>query len=254
MAAYLAPHRSLAAVWWDCSARRWRGVPGCRRKAATEAPRRRTESARGHTFVARYLETDRALHVLTNNAEIMGGPLVRDARGYESRFAINHLGHFQLTTGLLPALRAAGGAQVVTMTSGAHRLCDIRWQDPNFERTAYDWHLAYGRSKAANVLSTVELDRRLVRHGIQGYVVHPGIIVTTNLGPARGAGEAPVLPQGPSPKPRAWSLPVRLPCSAAYLIARGVRHADRFSFTTPVWGSAHPARMLSRAITRACPW
>nr|BFF21786.1 hypothetical protein GCM10025730_53070 [Promicromonospora thailandica] len=69
-------------------------------------------------FVGRYLDSGRALHVLVNNAGIMAGPLVRDARGYESQLATNHLGHFQLTLGLLPALRAAHGARVVNLTSG----------------------------------------------------------------------------------------------------------------------------------------
>ena len=64
-------------------------------------------------FVTRYLATGRPLHILINNAGIMAGPLHRDARGYESQFATNHLGHFQLTLGLLPALQAAHGARVV---------------------------------------------------------------------------------------------------------------------------------------------
>src|SRR5690606_11365007 len=105
-------------------------------------------------------------------AGIMAGPLARDARGYEYHFAANHLGHFQLTTGLYPALRAADGARVVTMTSGAHRLTDIHWDDPNFHHSDYDGHVAYGQSKAANVLFTVELDRRWSADGIRGYVVH----------------------------------------------------------------------------------
>lgn len=144
-------------------------------------------------FVTHFLGTGRPLHILINNAGIMGGALARDNRGYEYHFAANHLGHFQLTNGLLPALRAAGGARVVTMTSGGHRLTDIRWDDPNFEHSEYDGHIAYGQSKTANVLFTVELDRRWSADAIRGYAVHPGIIVTTNLGPARGAGEDPTF-------------------------------------------------------------
>ncbi|PZG12636.1 SDR family NAD(P)-dependent oxidoreductase [Nonomuraea aridisoli] len=144
-------------------------------------------------FVARYLGSGRPLHVLLNNAGIQGGPLVRDERGYESHFASNHLGHFQLTNGLLPALRAARGARVVNLTSGAHRICDIRWADPNFLTGGYDGHLAYGQSKTANILFTVELDRRWADDGIRAYAVHPGIIVTTNLGPWRPEGAAPTL-------------------------------------------------------------
>lgn len=142
-------------------------------------------------FAAGYLGSGRPLHVLLNNAGIMGGPLVRDARGYESQFATNHLGHFQLTLGLLPALRAADGARVVNTTSGGHRLSDIRWDDPHFT-SGYDDQglLGYGQSKTANVLFAVELDRRWAGDGIRGYAAHPGIVVTTNLGPWRAEGEA----------------------------------------------------------------
>ncbi|SDU87700.1 SDR family NAD(P)-dependent oxidoreductase [Jiangella alkaliphila] len=142
-------------------------------------------------FAAGYLGSGRPLHVLLNNAGIMGGPLVRDARGYESQFATNHLGHFQLTLGLLPALRAAHGARVVNTTSGGHRLSDIRWDDPHFA-SGYDdlGLLGYGQSKTANVLFAVELDRRWAGDGIRGYAAHPGIVVTTNLGPWRAEGEA----------------------------------------------------------------
>ncbi|RVX45832.1 NAD(P)-dependent dehydrogenase (short-subunit alcohol dehydrogenase family) [Nonomuraea polychroma] len=141
-------------------------------------------------FVTRYLDSGRPLHILINNAGIMAGPLVRDARGYESQFATNHLGHFQLTLGLLPALRAAHGARVVNVTSGGHRLSDIRWDDPHFT-TGYDdmGMLAYGQSKTANVLFAVELDHRWAGDGIRGYAVHPGIVIGTNLGPHLAEGE-----------------------------------------------------------------
>lgn len=81
-------------------------------------------------FAARYVETGRPLHILINNADLPApAELVRDARGYEAQFATNHLGHFQLTLGLLPALRAARGARVVNVSSGAQRFGDIRWDD-----------------------------------------------------------------------------------------------------------------------------
>lgn len=60
-------------------------------------------------FAAAFLATGRALHVLVNGAGIMATPLLRDARGYEAQFATNHLGHFQLTARLWPALRRAQG-------------------------------------------------------------------------------------------------------------------------------------------------
>ena len=81
------------------------------------------------TFAAKWLESGRPLHLLINGAGASGGP-ERDARGYETQFATNHLGHFQLTLALLPALRAAHGARVVNVSSGAHRFGRIRWTIP----------------------------------------------------------------------------------------------------------------------------
>jgi len=145
-------------------------------------------------FAARYLDSGRPLHMLLNNAGIMGGPLTRDARGYEAQFATNHLGHFQLTVRLLPALRAAHGARVVNTTSGATRISGIRWDDPNFT-TGYDGHLAYAQSKTANVLFAVELDRRWAQDGIRGYAAHPGIIIGTNLGSSMPADQVRAMQQ-----------------------------------------------------------
>jgi NAD(P)-dependent dehydrogenase (short-subunit alcohol dehydrogenase family) len=139
-------------------------------------------------FAERYLASGRSLHILINNAGIMAGPLRRDPRGYESQFATNHLGHFQLTLGLLPALQAAGGARIVNLTSGGHRLSDIRWDDPHFTRD-YDPLAAYGQSKTANVLFAVELERRWSPYGIHAFAAHPGIVVTTDLGPHLEVGE-----------------------------------------------------------------
>jgi NAD(P)-dependent dehydrogenase (short-subunit alcohol dehydrogenase family) len=139
-------------------------------------------------FVTRYLTSAKPLHIQINSAGIMGGPLVRDARGYESQFATNHLGHFQLTLGLYSALREAHGARVVNVTSGGHRLSDIRWDDPHFAN-GYEPLLGYGQSKTANVLFAVELDRRWADDGIRGYAAHPGVVITTNLGPHLAAGE-----------------------------------------------------------------
>ena len=61
------------------------------------------------------------LHILVNNAGVMAIPdLRRSPEGHELQFATNHLGHFRLALGLLPALRAAGGARVVSVSSRAH--------------------------------------------------------------------------------------------------------------------------------------
>jgi NAD(P)-dependent dehydrogenase (short-subunit alcohol dehydrogenase family) len=146
-------------------------------------------------FADRYLNSGRPLHILLNNAGIMApAARVLDARGYEIQFATNHLGHFQLTLGLLPALRAAHGARVVNTTSGATRISTIRWDDPHFA-IGYDGQLAYAQSKTANVLFAVELDRRWAPDGIRGYAAHPGIIVGTNLGSSMPADQVRAMQQ-----------------------------------------------------------
>ncbi|AQA01297.1 oxidoreductase [Mycobacterium sp. MS1601] len=138
-------------------------------------------------FAARWLKSDRPLHILINNAGLPApAEVIRDARGYEAQFATNHLGHFQLTLRLLPALRAARGARVVTVSSGAQRFGQIHWDDPHFN-TGYDPNVAYAQSKVANVLFTVELDRRYRADGIRGYAVHPGVVVGTALNSSGGS-------------------------------------------------------------------
>jgi NAD(P)-dependent dehydrogenase (short-subunit alcohol dehydrogenase family) len=127
-------------------------------------------------FAQRWLTSGRPLHILINCAAVLFGPLRRDTRGHELAFSTSHLGHFQLTRALLPALRAADGARVVTVTSGAARFGEIRWDDLDFT-TGYDPATAYGQSKRANVLFTVELDRRFAAHGIRAFTTHPGVIV-----------------------------------------------------------------------------
>jgi NAD(P)-dependent dehydrogenase (short-subunit alcohol dehydrogenase family) len=140
-------------------------------------------------FAARYADSGRPLHTLINNAGVpLHEKLELDARGYEMQFATNYLGHFQLTLGLLPALRAAGGARVVNLSSGGHRITDIRWDDLHFA-TGYQSFLAYGQSKTASVLFAVELDRRWAEDGIRGYAVHPGIIPGTNLNSSVGTDQ-----------------------------------------------------------------
>lgn len=133
-------------------------------------------------FAQRFLETNRPLHMLINSAGVMATPLRRDGRGYESQFSTNHLGHFQLTAKLWPALQRAGGARVVSVSSRAHRLGGIDFEDPNYERRDYDKWKAYAQSKTANILFALELDRRGREKGVRAFSVHPGLIPDTSLG------------------------------------------------------------------------
>ncbi|WP_206922835.1 oxidoreductase [Alicyclobacillus suci] len=129
-------------------------------------------------FAQRFLDTRRPLHILINNAGIMVPPLTRDARGYESQFAINHLGHFQLTARLWPALKQAAGARVISVSSAGIRFGGVDFEDPNFEHKTYEKWKAYGQSKSANALFAVALDRRGYAHGVRAFSVHPGRIIT----------------------------------------------------------------------------
>jgi NAD(P)-dependent dehydrogenase (short-subunit alcohol dehydrogenase family) len=129
-------------------------------------------------FSARFLATGRPVHILINNAGIMATPFVRDARGFESQLATNHLGHFQLTMRLWPALLKANGARVVALSSRGHARAGIDFDDPNFEHRPYDKWVAYGQSKTANALFAVALDTRGEAHGVRAFAVHPGAVIT----------------------------------------------------------------------------
>jgi NAD(P)-dependent dehydrogenase (short-subunit alcohol dehydrogenase family) len=132
-------------------------------------------------FAQQFISTRRPLHILINNAGIMAPPLRRDSRGYESQFSTNHLGHFQLTARLWPALKEANGARVVAVSSRAQRLGGVNFDDPNYEKTEYVPMKAYAQSKSANILFVVELDRLAKKYSVRAFAVHPGLVPSTNL-------------------------------------------------------------------------
>ena len=117
------------------------------------------------------------LDVIIANAGVMATPEGRTADGFETQFGTNHLGHFVLVNRLRPLL-AGGPARIVNLTSAGHRFSDVVLDDINFEQTPYDPWQAYGRSKTANILFAVELDRRGREVGQRACAVHPGTIMT----------------------------------------------------------------------------
>lgn len=133
-------------------------------------------------FVDRFLSESTPLDILINSAGIMAVPFAHDARGYELQFATNHLGHFQLTLGLLPALRKADGARMVSVSSWGHHFSPVRFDDLHFKTGAYDPWASYGQSKTANILFALEFDERYQAEGIRAFSIHPGGILETNLG------------------------------------------------------------------------
>jgi NAD(P)-dependent dehydrogenase (short-subunit alcohol dehydrogenase family) len=119
---------------------------------------------------------DGDIDVLINNAGVMAIPERRTVDGFELQFATNHLGHFALTNLLLPSITD----RVVTVSSSAHRIGRIVIDDLNWERRRYQAWAAYGQSKLANLLFTLELQRRLAAAGssVRAYAAHPGYTAT----------------------------------------------------------------------------
>ncbi len=115
------------------------------------------------------------LDLLVNNAGVMALPSRRTADGFEMQLGTNHLGHFALTGLVLGMLLAAPAPRVVTVSSGAHRMGRINWDDLQGERRYGRW-AAYGQSKLANLLFAFELQRRASRAGLalRSVAAHPG--------------------------------------------------------------------------------
>lgn len=129
-------------------------------------------------FVADFVEKYPVLDILINNAAIMACPETRVGQGWEAQFATNHLGHFQMTIGVMPALLRAKAPRVVSLSSIAHKNSDIIWDDIHFQTAAYDKWKAYGQAKTANSLFAVGLQARFGARGLDAFSVHPGGILT----------------------------------------------------------------------------
>jgi NAD(P)-dependent dehydrogenase (short-subunit alcohol dehydrogenase family) len=116
------------------------------------------------------------IDLLINNAGVMIPPLSRTADGFELQLGTNHLGHFALTNLLLEHVTG----RVVTVSSTAHRVGVIDFDDLNWERKPYRAWRAYGQSKLANLLFTAELQRRLAAAGspVLANAAHPGYAAT----------------------------------------------------------------------------
>jgi NAD(P)-dependent dehydrogenase (short-subunit alcohol dehydrogenase family) len=155
------------------------------------------------------------LHVLVNNAGVMDTPQGTTAQGWETQFGTNHLGHFALAVGLHGALKAAGDARIVSVSSSGHASSPVVFDDLFFARRPYDPGLAYGQSKTANSLFAVEATRRWADDGITANALMPGGIWT--------------------PLQRHWSPEKR---RAAEEQARQAEQAGMFRMKSPEQGAA----------------
>ncbi|WP_263410402.1 SDR family NAD(P)-dependent oxidoreductase [Terriglobus tenax] len=114
--------------------------------------------------------------VVIANAGVMATPFGKTKDGFETQFGTNHLGHFVFVNRIAKLIK--DGGRLVNLSSAGHRYSDVNLDDPNFETTEYDPIVAYGRSKTANILFSVEFDRRHRGRGVRATAVHPGGIQT----------------------------------------------------------------------------
>ncbi|MEV6759950.1 SDR family NAD(P)-dependent oxidoreductase [Streptomyces sp. NPDC051105] len=122
------------------------------------------------------------LHILVNNAGVMApAEITRTPDGREQQFGVNHLGHFALTTGLHPALAAANGARIVSVSSTGHLFSPVVFDDLDYRFRPYDPWTSYGQSKTANILFAVAAAERWADDGITANALMPGNIADTNL-------------------------------------------------------------------------
>jgi NAD(P)-dependent dehydrogenase (short-subunit alcohol dehydrogenase family) len=198
-------------------------------------------------FAARFGESHGQLDLLINNAGVMATPFGRTADGFELQLGTNHLGHFALTGALAPLLLAAAPARIVNLSSGGHMISDVLWDDPNFDRRPYDKWIAYGQSKTANVLFTVELERRLGSRGVHSFAVHPGMILT-DLGRHLTKDDFAALETMAKSAPGGGGLPAfkTIPCGAATTV---------WAATAPELGRSGGSYLADCAESAECaPW
>lgn len=122
------------------------------------------------------LDGGQFLDAVIANAGVMATPFGHTADGFEMQFGTNHLGHFVLVNRIAPLLRK--GSRLINLSSAGHRYSNVDLDDPNFDRTAYEPFVSYGRSKTANILFAVAFDRRHRGRGVCAAAVHPGVIET----------------------------------------------------------------------------
>jgi NAD(P)-dependent dehydrogenase (short-subunit alcohol dehydrogenase family) len=127
-------------------------------------------------FAADFRATTDRLDILMNNAGVMATPRMTTNDRFEHQLGTNHLGHYALTGLLIDTLLATPNSRIVNISSGAARRARIRFEDLMFTR-GYSRFEAYGQSKLANLLFTVELQKRLSATGAKTLSVaaHPGV-------------------------------------------------------------------------------
>jgi retinol dehydrogenase-14 len=153
------------------------GQPATGRPAVDAFPADMSSQAEVRRLADAVLTAYPRLDVLVNNVGGFWSTRVVTADGLEHTFAVNHLAPFLLTDLLLDRLKASAPARIVTVSSGAHSMGRLNFDDLMGERK-YSGQQAYNQSKLANVMFTYELARRLDGSGVTATVLHPGVVRT----------------------------------------------------------------------------
>ncbi|XP_006868362.1 PREDICTED: retinol dehydrogenase 13 [Chrysochloris asiatica] len=132
-------------------------------------------------FAKKIIAEEERVDILVNNAAVMRCPHWSTEDGFEMQFGVNYLGHFLLTNLLLDKLKASAPSRIINLSSLAHVVGHIDFDDLNWEQKKYDTKAAYCQSKLAVVLFTKELSRRLQGTGVTANALHPGV-ARTELG------------------------------------------------------------------------
>lgn len=194
------------------------------------------------------------LDLLINNAGVMAPPTRQEtADGFELQLGVNYLGHFALTARLLPLLRRGDHPRVINLSSLAHRMGAIRFQDLQWRRSYSAWG-AYGQSKLAMLMFALELQRRsdATGWGLASLAAHPGFARTDLIanGPGEGGAMAglsnlfqPLISQSAAQ----GALPTLFAATSLRAVAGGYYGPDGLLELT---GSPAPAKIMAKAQRR----
>ncbi len=131
------------------------------------------------------------IDILINNAGVMAPPRHETADGFELQIGTNHFGHFALTGLLFDELKKKPGARIVTLSSNAHKMGKIDFDDLNREKGYRRWQ-AYGQSKLANLIFAIDLNSRIARAHLEMKSIgaHPGVSKTNLTAAGNGLGSS----------------------------------------------------------------
>ncbi|KAG0376783.1 hypothetical protein BGX24_007226 [Mortierella sp. AD032] len=141
------------------------------------------DMTKSHQAAQEFLKKGLPLHILVNNSGIMNCPFALSADGIETQFAVNHMGHFVFTMGLLDKIKASQPSRIVVLSSIAHEMNPASLNGIDFDTlndsTKTDNWDRYARSKLANVLFGKALARRLANDKVWVNIAHPGAVHTS---------------------------------------------------------------------------